>query len=264
MNDNKLRHLIQALFASMSFVSMAVALFLGANGKTGGVATALICMILSMLMAFAPRLTELEFMKLRAKFQRTMDEAEEIMQRLRNLIPPLAELGFMLDGRATYIFEPTPRKDILRIERTLFAALESLELQADEIEKIVAPIHKYRKRDLRNVVVDFVSKLHKERDQRLVQLEVAEKQAHNGQETELSKEYWKKRSAMQKTITELSSNRELMTAQSIRDFVTNSEFFDSDEKERFFMDADESFKDLEHYESTNQLRRPEVWAASSG
>lgn len=245
------------MLAGISLLSAGI--WFGYQDKVLPQMIALGAMLFCFLFLLFPNLTELRAGKdgFEAKIDRKIDELNTLMQQLRALFVPFAELGYILERRSTYIFLPPPRADHLRIQNELDAALLDIGVSRDVLKTIKKHLFEGRKADLRNMLLRKIDPHLKAKHREVCR---AFDQNHkamgsNAIETKNALEI------MRGVGGEVDSFKEIAKTghDQILAFFRDNQVLDKALCETILSDCTEELKDLKYYEDNLELRRPDVW-----
>lgn len=261
-NLDTFRKIIILLFGAACVVA-AIVLAFNANYKGCGFMIVLtaVCFLLgdpSLLKKFK---LGGKWFALETELKDTIDEAKDIITRIRALVLPLAELGFILEKRSTYIFSQVPREDHLRLEHELDQALQGVGASNSEIEQRKMPLHESRRLNLINTAINKIGPFYIKKKEEHTPAHVAAKREHgdNSPEAKSTLEAVHAPEHERTALRQLLNGNVVPKYEDIVAHIKSSAVFSDDEQQEVLEKCKEELDDVQHYELHNELRRPEVW-----
>jgi len=194
---------------------------------------------------------------------RKIEEAEELLSRLRGITAPIAEMLFSTSARMGRWSSGMPRLQRHELTQRIETELLKCGVSADDLERAKADVHYYNIFDLCSPLLQKINDALKSK------IDVRE-QALNSFPQPITPERKPEfdrliqvRNAATAESEQLSATRKLTNQNDIpahvRSVIEKSELLDPNEKQTLLEATAEEMKDVEHYIRYKAFRRPEVW-----
>ncbi len=260
----RFRNVVRVLVAISGLLLLGMGVVLSYQDKLGGATatygTAIVCLIFVFLSDFK----RFKGLGIEAELlDQKIEEADELLARLRGITAPLAEMLFSLAarmGRWGTAIPRTQRHDFMtRIQR----ALAEAGVSPEELEQAKGDWHYFNAFDLCSPALQKISDaFHTKLKLRDREVSAVPQPIGGDMMTEFNRRV-ARRQIVHVEIEKLSEIRKqsgsLDLAARVRAIVSESPILDQKEKFELLNSIDEELRDIEHYVKHREFRRPAVW-----
>ncbi len=253
---------ISLFVASMLLFVAGVGLAFG--GNSGAAATTYSAAVLCQIFVFLPEFKKFKGLGIEAELLgRKIEEADELLSRLRNIAVPLAEMSFSSSVRMGRWDSGIPRWKRHELIQKIEGELQRCGVSPSDIELAKGDVHFFNVIDLTFPIVEKVQRVFEAKwGPRDVAVGNFPQPVMPERRAEFDALVAERNSALAERerlkhvpLMGFGSN----VAGEIRSIVENSHLIAGGEKTALFAEIDEELKDLEHYLQFKAFRRPDIW-----
>jgi hypothetical protein len=231
--------------------------------KVGGAVATYTAAFLCLVFVY---LSEFELFKAfgaEARLRKKINEADEILQRLREVTLPIAELLFAINARVGLWSAPVPRRDSYRIMKQIEEELRLIGVRPEGLEKARREYDRRNIFDLtRPLIKGFTNALDAKKKGKRIESENFTKPVSADKQQNYMKlqEERARLDSFRKDLEKFYQIEEVDTLPSaIDDSIKKCEFLIEEEKEDLFTRYREEMDDLKYYIKHHDFRRLETW-----
>lgn len=247
-----------------AIILFASGVFLSYVDKTGGATVTYTAAVLCLVFAFLQEFKKFKGFGVEAELlEKKIEEADKVLNQLRDLIKPISELLFTMVARGGRWDSAIPKRDSYRLMSQFTAELKALGIGEKEITEAQKDWHQFNLIDLSRPIVESIYNLLQEKNKTQQEKTRAFKQPitpENQPAHAASHKEAQRITAQQKELRLIYSLEDRHSSYSkIMDFLNTCYLINDSEKNTILSDNEEQLKDLKHYTDKHEFRRLEVW-----
>ncbi|MGC1026283.1 hypothetical protein [Pantoea agglomerans] len=211
---------------------------------------------------------EIEYFKmpgLEAKLRMTIHEAEVTLEALRKIIVPISEISISLAARTGRVGVASSNKEMHELSMRIKKELSEIKVPDHDIDNVLYDWYFYTAFDMGRVVIEPFINLLNEKENKLrkeVDDWVGNKPVTDQDRYAQLLEPVRKASIEANKIGRCLWKKDYQDIPDIiRTSISNCSSLNELEKEIFWKEVDEEWRDLTHFVKEKQLRRSEKWLA---
>lgn len=262
----------QALMHAMALVCLVCGLVLSFNGSAASATATYGAAAVCLLFAYLPELEWFKAMGVEAKMKQTIDdvtaatkEAERVIERLRAISLPLAEMSFSMLARfGRYGGGTLPRRQRYELMKSIDSELVKLGAKPEQIEEVKQDFHRYNVFDLAHPVLSDLRKVMREVVATTQQLSTQIGQHVEAGSAEEERRVMRIREAERHSqmigrwCHSVPPDYRAVHGQ-IMSMIRGSVVLNEEEQRQFIESHGEALSDLEYYGKHGEHHRPEKW-----
>lgn len=233
---------------------------------TGGIACFSAGFLILILTTY--NIAHLKFGILEAKMEAKLNEAQEVIDKLRSISLPVSEIAIVSASQMRSRGNPLSRKELFDYVETICSELKKIDANEENIKSVKKPWAVSTAIEMSDAILRKVDIVFSEKKKPVY--ECASKDKHytlnvNGEEVN-GWEYFHYLQGEQFKLMEevnLIGGDYLNFHKKIIDSLNSSHALNAEDKKRIFHDIEEELQDLEFFLNHNELKRPEVWFAGN-
>jgi len=230
--------------------------------KTGSAFITYGAAIFCLFFVFLPYFEWIKGLGMQGKLREKINEADEIIERLKNITLPMAEMLFTLTARLGRWGSAVPRRDQHRIVKGIEKGLIEMGVQGEALETRKNTWHRFNMIDLswpiRNRITFFLDGLINEKTTFIT--DCTKEKPPNQAGIVNSREEIKKIEQEKEKVFQILKTNDLGTIPgTLKEFVMASQFLKPIEIDDIMEKYSSRFEDLEYYSKHREFRDLEKW-----
>ncbi|WP_454779537.1 hypothetical protein [Klebsiella michiganensis] len=206
---------------------------------------------------------EIKVLGLEAKLRNTINDAETVLESLRNISIPISEVSISLAARTGRWGTATPNKELYTLVSSISKELKKIGVTEHDINKIKKDWFHYTMFDMCNILVSEISQklyAHRTESQRKYDEWVGgETISDLIKQNEMFEDLRKVDLEIENLHSILKETNHQKIYHSIQNLVDRSVSLTQEEKTLFWINNQELWEDIGYFLENKELRRPEFW-----
>lgn len=249
---------------TVSVILMIGGLVIASGGNAAGATATYVAAVFCLVFAFLSQFKKFSGLGFTGEtWERKMEEADELIGRLKGLAAVVADPLFMVAARLGRWDQALSRREQYELVSRLENELTRNGVPASDIEKSKADLHRYTMIDLARPIIEGIRhELEPKLKERQRLLEAFPQPISITPEYNATVEAWRQASSAAAELRALYKVRlASKLPEAIRLVLADCPLFTEEEKTELRERLTEEFADLEYYNQHRQFRRLDVWLA---